>query len=120
MLMKNILLFGAGKSATVLIDYLLQNAEKENWQLTVVDADLQLAMSKIGDLPHGTALSFDIKDDTQRKRNIEQSDIVISLLPPALHYIVAHDCVELKRNLLTASYVDDQIRLLESQIEIKD
>jgi hypothetical protein len=29
--MKNILLFGAGKSATVLIDYLLSNAEKEDW-----------------------------------------------------------------------------------------
>jgi hypothetical protein len=34
MLMKKVLLFGAGKSATVLIDYLLENAEKENWQLT--------------------------------------------------------------------------------------
>ena len=95
--MKKVLLFGAGKSATVLIDYLLENAEKENWQLTVVDADLQLARSKIGNSSYGLPLSFDIKNDTERKKNIEQSDIVISLLPPALHYIVAQDCVELKQ-----------------------
>src|ERR1700749_414820 len=117
MLMKKILLFGAGKSATVLIDYLLENAEKENWQLTVVDEDLQLATTKIGGSPHGLPLSFDIKNDPERKRNIEQSDIVISLLPPALHYIVAQDCVELKKDLLTASYVDEQIRDLRSKIE---
>ena len=117
MLMKKILLFGAGKSATVLIDYLLENAVKEGWQLTLVDADLQLAQSKIGDSSFGIPLSFDIRNDTERKKNIEQSDIVISLLPPALHYIVAQTCVELKKDLLTASYVDDQIKNLQSKIE---
>jgi len=115
--MKKILLFGAGKSATVLIDYLLENAVKEGWQLTLVDADLQLAQSKIGDSSFGIPLSFDIRNDTERKKNIEQSDIVISLLPPALHYIVAQTCVELKKDLLTASYVDDQIKNLQSKIE---
>jgi len=115
--MKKILLFGAGKSATILIDYLLESAEKENWHITVVDADLRLAESKIGGSSYGLPLSFDIKNDAQRKKNIAQSDIVISLLPPALHYIVAQDCVELKKDLLTASYADDQIKVLESKIE---
>jgi len=115
--MKKILLLGAGKSATVLIDYLLANAKKENWQLTLVDADLQLARSKIGQSSFGVPLSFDIKNDAERKKNIEQSDIVISLLPPALHYIVAQDCVDLKKDLLTASYVDDPIKNLRSKIE---
>ena len=115
--MKKILLFGAGKSATILIDYLLESAEKENWHITVVDADLRLAESKISGSSYGLPLSFDIKNDAQRKKNIAQSDIVISLLPPALHYIVAQDCVELKKDLLTASYADDQIKVLESKIE---
>jgi len=115
--MKKILLLGAGKSATVLIDYLLANAKKENWQLTLVDADLQLTRSKIGQSSFGVPLSFDIKNDAERKKNIEQSDIVISLLPPALHYIVAQDCVDLKKDLLTASYVDDPIKNLRSKIE---
>ena len=115
--MKKILLFGAGKSATVLIGYLLENAKEENWFLTVIDADLQLAKNKISDSPYGIALSFDINNAEERKTHIGQSDIIISLLPPALHYIVATDCVELKKNLLTASYVDDQIKNLRSEIE---
>ena len=115
--MKKILLFGAGKSATVLIDYLLQNAEKEHWQLIVVDADLELAKSKIGDSPFGAALSFDINDQGERKNYIGEAHIVISLLPPTLHYLVAQDCVAQRKNLLTASYVDVQIKNLKQQIE---
>src|SRR6187431_2441082 len=115
--MKNILLFGAGKSATVLIDYLLSNAEKEDWQLTVVDADINLAQSKIGISSYGNAVSFDINDETDRKSFIEQASIVISLLPPTLHMVVAKSCIESNKSLLTASYIDDEIRNLQSQIQ---
>ena len=81
--MKNILLFGAGKSATVLIDYLLTNAENEDWQLTVVDADINLAQSKIGISPFGKAVSFDINDETDRKKFIRDASIVFHFsLPP--------------------------------------
>jgi len=117
--MKKILLFGAGKSASVLIDYLLQNAEKEHWQLTVVDANLELAKSKIGGSAYGSPTSFDINKDVERKKCISEVDIVISLLPPALHYLVAQDCVAENKNLLTASYVDAQIRNLKTEIENK-
>src|SRR6266496_5766089 len=115
--MKRILLFGAGKSATVLIDYLMENAEKEHWQFLVVDANLEVAKSKIGNSSNGFPLSFDINNNEERKKYIGEADIVISLLPPALHYIVAQDCVEMNKNLLTASYVDDQIKNLGSKIE---
>lgn len=117
--MKKILLFGAGKSATVLIDYLLENAEEEFWQLILVDADLKSARSKIANSPHGVAVSFDIKNDEERKKYIGEADIVISMLPATLHYIIAQDCVQLNKHLLTASYVDDQIKNLGSKIENK-
>jgi len=118
--MKKILLFGAGKSATVLIDYLLQNADEERWQLIVVDADLTLAKSKIGGSPLGSAVSFDINNQNERKKYIAQASIVISLLPPTLHYLVAQDCLAHSKNLLTASYVDDQISNLKSEIASKE
>lgn len=117
MLMKKILLFGAGKSATVLIDYLLSNAEKETWQVTVVDADINLAQSKIGLSPFAKAVSFDINDEADRKKFISEADIVISLLPPALHTVAAKTCIELSKNLLTASYIDNEIRNLQSEID---
>jgi saccharopine dehydrogenase-like NADP-dependent oxidoreductase len=117
-MMKQLLLFGAGKSATVLIDYLLSHASAENWKLTVVDADQRLAADKIKGSLHGKAVSFDISDHEKRESLIQRADIVISLLPPALHYIVATDCLKFSKNLLTASYISNEIR--ELQKEIKD
>ena len=115
--MKKILLFGAGKSATVLIDYLLANAEKENWLLTVVDADIKLAQSKVGTSSFGKVISFDINNVAEKNNYIMSSDIVISMLPPTLHFAVAKSCIENKKNLLTASYIDGDIRKLQNEIE---
>ncbi|HEY0752270.1 MAG TPA: saccharopine dehydrogenase C-terminal domain-containing protein [Chitinophagaceae bacterium] len=118
--MRKILLFGAGKSATVLIDYLLKNALTENWQLTLVDANLDLARSKLGNAVGGKAVSFDINSANERRTYIKESDIVISLLPPTLHILVARDCIHYKKNLLTASYVDEQLKQLREEIEKND
>jgi saccharopine dehydrogenase-like NADP-dependent oxidoreductase len=115
--MKTILLFGAGKSATLLIDYLLENAGKEGWKIIVVDSDLKLAQSKVGGSPYAQVITFDILHADERSRYIKQSDIVISLLPPSLHIEIARDCVKLGRHLLTASYVDDEIRKLRMDAE---
>jgi len=115
--MKTILLFGAGKSATVLIDYLIDNAAAEKWAIVVVDADLQLAKSKIAGSAYAKAVSFDITNMDERVQFIRSADIVISLLPPHLHIEVARDCVKLQKNLLTASYVDESIKELQAEIE---
>ncbi len=117
--MKTILLFGAGKSATVLIDYLLENAITENWKVIVVDADLNLVQAKIGKSQKAVAASFDITDGDERNKYIRSADIVISLLPPILHIKVAESCLEAGKHLLTASYVDEAIRKLKPGIENK-
>lgn len=115
--MKKILLFGAGKSATVLIDYLLKNAVAENWQLIVADANLEAAKNKISSSANGKAVSFDITNDKERSNYIQPADIVISLMPPALHVLIAKDCIRLKKNLLTASYVDEPMQSLKDEVE---
>jgi len=97
--MKNILLLGAGKSATVLIDYLLTEAAKENWFVTIADADLALAQSKAGNSSFSKAIALDIKNEAERATAIKAADIVISLLPPALHFLAAKDCIQYAKNL---------------------
>ena len=114
--MKKILLFGAGKSATSLIEYLLEHAADQQWKLVVVDADLEMAEQKIAGSPHGSAASFDISQAEERSSHIASADLVISLLPPTLHILVARDCILHKKNLLTASYVDDQMKALKEEI----
>jgi saccharopine dehydrogenase-like NADP-dependent oxidoreductase len=117
--MQHILLFGAGKSATCLIDYLLKRSMNYHWQLTVADGNGALAQSKIGNHPTATAITLNAENSAERLAAIQKADIVISLLPPALHYLVAIDCIALQKNLLTASYVDDKLSELKEQIRQK-
>jgi saccharopine dehydrogenase-like NADP-dependent oxidoreductase len=116
--MKTILLFGAGKSATCLIDYLAAQAPSRDWNLVVADGDLYLAQSKIGS--HGDdrakAVTLRVEDEQARETLIRDADIVISLLPPALHYLIAKSCIKEKKDLLTASYLDDAIKALEPAV----
>jgi saccharopine dehydrogenase-like NADP-dependent oxidoreductase len=114
--MKRILLFGAGKSATVLIDYLKSTVRTEGWFLTVVDANAGLAQEKVAQAANCTAASFDIQDAELRRRFVKEADLVISLLPPALHLLVAKDCLAAKKDLLTASYVDEEMKKLAQAI----
>ncbi len=117
--MKQILVFGAGKSSTVLIEDLIQQAQKYSWKIIVADHDLQLARSKVKDAPGTEAIGMDITDTVKRDQLIERADLVISLLPPALHLLIAQSCISSGKNLLTASYIDKDIRALQTEIERK-
>ncbi len=117
--MKKILLFGAGKSATCLIDYLVKELGKNNWHLIVCDADLNLANSKINNAENAQAVSINVENEDSRKQLVRSADIVVSMLPPTLHFLIAKDCVEFSKNLLTASYVDENIKSLEKEITDK-
>ena len=117
--MHTILLFGAGKSATVLIDYLIKEASANGWKIVIADADKKQILSKTNNSPFAEAVQIDITNNEQRSTLIQSSNLVISMMPPALHFLVAQDCVEFGKNLLTASYVDEQIKTLQSAIENK-
>ena len=117
--MKTILLFGAGKSATSLIEYLGKCCDENEWQLIVCDANLDLAQSKIKNFTSAKAISIDVSNEEKRHELISKADIVISMLPPGLHFLVAKDCVLFSKNLLTASYIDEKIKSLKNEIEEK-
>jgi saccharopine dehydrogenase (NADP+, L-glutamate forming) len=118
--MRSILLFGAGKSATMLIDYLLNNAQNGNWKLTIADANLDLAKSKIAESPNGIPVCINVESESERREFIQKADLVISMLPPHLHILVAKDCITFGKNLLTASYVNEEIKVLSEEIARKN
>ncbi|MGG9972155.1 saccharopine dehydrogenase C-terminal domain-containing protein [Ferruginibacter sp. SUN002] len=115
--MKTILLFGAGKSATVLIDYLIKEAETNKWKFIIADANKEQILSKTNNSPIAEAIEMDITDDDAREAVIQRAHVVISMMPPALHYLIAKDCVENRKHLLTASYVDSKIKSLSDEIK---
>ena len=116
---KTILLFGAGKSATVLIDYLKKKSILHNWLFIVADNNLASVQSKLGIQANTLAVQINIESDWERKQLVAQADMVISMMPPFLHYLIAVDCLEFGKNLLTASYADTKIKALSSEIEKK-
>lgn len=111
--MKNILLLGAGKSSHVLIKYLLSNAAGM-WKVTVADISLEAAQANVGNHASGRARTLDINNAPQREGAVSSADLIISLLPPALHLIVAKDCLRFKKHLLTASYVSPGMEALHN------
>ena len=111
--MKKILVIGAGRSAVTLIKYLLDNSSANNWQVTVADFSIELADQAVGNHNNGKAIFFNVTDKKQRESEIENADIVISMLPASLHITVAKDCVRLGKNLVTASYVSPEIAELD-------
>jgi saccharopine dehydrogenase-like NADP-dependent oxidoreductase len=117
--LKNILLFGAGKSASVLIEYLIENAVENNWFITIVDTDKKLIEHKTKLHTSSSAVAADITNDTLRSRLIENSDLVISMMPAFLHILIAKDCIQFGKHLLTASYADDEIKLLAEEAKAK-
>ena len=115
--MKKILVIGAGRSARTLIDYLLNNSSSNNWHVTVADYCLELAKDSINNNINGSAIFFDVNDEKQRKLEIGKSDIVVSMLPASLHVDIAKDCIVFKKDLVTASYVSDEMKDLNKQAE---
>ncbi len=117
--MEKILVLGAGRSATSLIAYLLNQANSFGWQITVADYALQLAEDKVKGNPNGKAIAFDINNEQQRETVIAEADVVISMLPARFHVAVAEACLQFSKHLLTASYVDDDMRALDNQAKEK-
>ena len=117
--MKTILLLGAGKSATVLIDYLIGVAKDNKWKFIVADVHREQVLAKTNHSPFAEAVALDVTNDEQRSRLIQKAHVVISMMPPALHFLVAKDCVEYRKHLLTASYIDNKIRSLQEEIKQK-
>ena len=115
--MKCIVLFGAGKSATALIDYLKQLATKKQWHVIVADNNLKTAKEKTGNHSLVKAVGVNITNERQRKELVQKAHVVISLMPPDLHYLIALDCILFHKHLLTASYVDEKIKKLQDDIQ---
>lgn len=113
--MKNITVLGAGLSATCLINYLLQHAEQYNWNIRLGDIDENLAVKKVNGNPRGSGFKFDVQNIEKVKKEIKNSDIIVSLLPARFHFEVARICVDYRKTMLTASYVSKEISALHEE-----
>lgn len=115
--MKSILIFGAGRSASYLIKYLVEKSKTEQFQLTIADRTEEEAGKYIPDESDVQAISVDLEDKKSRKALIENHDIVISMLPASLHMSIAKDCLKAKKHLITASYASPEMNKLHEKVK---
>ena len=112
--MKIILIFGAGRSSRILIQYLAENAEQHDWQITVAD---------IGELTYTSQSVYykrvDVTNELKREEEIRKADVVISMLPARFHLMVAKSCIKYAKNLLTASYETAAMKAFETEVNKK-
>lgn len=117
--MRKILIVGAGKSTSVLIEYLLKKSETEDLQLLIADLVLENASRLAGDHPRARAMTLDIFRKEEREAAVKDADLVISMLPARFHIEVAKDCLRYGKNMVTASYVSDEMQQLDEEVKEK-
>jgi len=111
--MKRVLVLGAGMVAKPFVEEMLS----QGFKTTCIDVDKGRAQSMIGDHPLGTALSLDIRDEKILDEQIENHDLVGSLLPPPFHPMVARRCLAKKTNMVTTSYLSEEMKAMADDAE---
>lgn len=109
--MNKVLLLGAGMVAKPIADYLLEN----NIELTIASRTVSKAEMLIKDRKNGKAISWTTEDLPTLENLILAHDLTVSLLPYAHHVTVAKLCIKHKRNMVTTSYVSEEMKALNAK-----
>lgn len=112
---QHILILGAGKSASVMIEYLAEWTKGSSWTLNVVDLDAHSLQKILDRFPWIQGTVADATQDNTLLSLLQDSKLVISLLPPVMHPRVARLCLEANCHLLTASYLSEEMQSLHLQ-----
>ncbi|WP_339751521.1 saccharopine dehydrogenase C-terminal domain-containing protein [uncultured Winogradskyella sp.] len=111
--MRKILIIGAGKSSSYLIKYLLDKTQSENLHITIGDLNVDNAKKLVGRHAQTEVIHLDVFNAKSRTAAVKNADIVVSMLPARFHIEVAKDCIRHKKNMVTASYVSEEMQALD-------
>ena len=114
---RKILVVGAGKSTAHLLDYFLEKSDTENLHLIIGDIAPKNIAEHIRAHQNCTAITLDINDADERSKQIAIADIVVSMLPARMHILVAQDCLKHHKHLVTASYISDELKKMDSAVK---
>ncbi|KAF5390911.1 hypothetical protein D9757_004030 [Collybiopsis confluens] len=118
---KRILLLGSGMVAGPAVRHI---AERKDVELVVASkegGELEKLRAEIGTRDNVQFRLVDVGDKAQMGKGgeltklVENVDIVISLLPVALHVHIAELCIDQQKHLVTASYISPGMRELNER-----
>lgn len=108
--MKTILLLGAGLVSKPLVDYLLSVPD---FFVNIATRTVSKAEKLVGNHERGKAIALNVKNEKQLEDLVKDNDLTISLLPYTFHVTVAKLCIKYKKNMVTTSYVSDEMQALD-------
>jgi len=108
--MKKVLVLGAGLVTRPHVEYLLNVPD---FHVTVASRTVSKAQALISDRTNGTAVQLDVSDKAKLHELIAHNDLAVSMLPYVYHPLVAEQCIELKKDMVTTSYVSDAMQKLD-------
>ena len=111
-MVKKVLLLGSGFVAKPTVDIL---SEQPDIEVTVACRTLSKAKELAGD--KAQAISLDVTDAAQLDEQVAKHDLVISLIPYTFHVNVVKSAIKNKKNVVTTSYINPQLKALEKEIE---
>ncbi|XP_059190585.1 alpha-aminoadipic semialdehyde synthase, mitochondrial isoform X2 [Centropristis striata] len=113
--MKRVLLLGSGYVSGPVVEYLTRD---EMTQVTVASVLLKQAEELAATYPNTIPVMLDAgSQEGHLDSLVKDHDLVISLLPYALHPLIAKHCIKRKVNMVTASYLSPAMRELQSRAE---
>ena len=113
--MKKILILGAGMVARPLVRYLLGHG----YGVTQADLEVARAVAMIEGHANGRAVVMNLADASGLHEMIAEHDLVVSLVPPPFHPVVARACLDEGRPMTTASYVAQEMAALDTEARAK-
>ncbi|TFH00269.1 MAG: saccharopine dehydrogenase [Calditrichales bacterium] len=107
--MQHVLVLGAGLVSKPLVVYLL----RKGFQVKVASRTVSKAQALIKGYENGIAESLNVNNREQLHDLIKACDLVISLVPYTYHVQIAKLCIELKKQMVTTSYVSKEMEALD-------
>tara|TARA_R110002033_G_scaffold58464_5_gene108105 strand:- start:54154 stop:55527 length:1374 start_codon:yes stop_codon:yes gene_type:complete len=118
-MLRKILVIGAGKSTSYLLDYFLDKSKEEQLQIIIADLDPENIPIRFKEHTSFKIVALDIFNTQERQNAVKNAAIVVSMLPAHLHINIAKDCILFEKHLVTASYVSEEIKLLDQEAKSK-
>lgn len=113
--MKRVLLLGSGYVSGPVVEYLIRD---QRTQVTVASVLLQQAEDLASRYPNTVPITLDAGSQEGRLDSlVREHHLVISMLPYGLHPLVAQHCVKNRVNMVTASYLSPEMKVLQSSVE---
>ncbi|URE42381.1 Alanine dehydrogenase/PNT, N-terminal domain [Musa troglodytarum] len=127
-----VLILGAGRVCRPAVEFLallgsksyekstksclaIDNEEFEEFEVIVASLYEKDAKETVEGIPNATAIQLDAMDYGRLTEYVSQVHVVLSLLPPSFHANIAKACVEHKKHMVTASYVEATMSSLDER-----